>query len=349
MLLQKSSVYKLTGLIFILFLLLTACNSGNDNSNSSGSNENTASEPSGCAKTAPEPEAGKGNLCGKILWNGTGAGNLDLILCQDFSSFSGCGGPEQKSQTNEDGTYLFQNMPPGTYALSVRVFDTNDWLYISGGILSSYDFEITAGDTLDIPIQNIFKLDVQPTNPKSSSEISPGAISLAWEKYTDAAYYEVYLTPDSGDTILVNQRIETNEYEVKLPPVNCLYRWSIKAYNSNNVEIAETNDYFEFSTTGADASCHLKLNTPSDGGKINGDHIQFGWESHPLADTYQITVQDADDSSKDAVLSFESTSKNSYDLSETLPPARYIWWVGVYDVNGKKLAESDVYDFTVEK
>lgn len=160
--------------------------------------------------TMVSPAAGKGNVFGEIRWNGSGAADLEVLLCADFSSFSGCGGEEFLTTTDENGQYLFEDVVPGVYALSVRVFNSDDWLYISSGILSSAEFEVEAGKTLTIGRQNIFKLDVKLQEPRNGGKVVSAEVLLDWQDYPGADYYKVSLYPDEGDAVLLDKRTNTS-------------------------------------------------------------------------------------------------------------------------------------------
>ncbi|MCP4416603.1 MAG: hypothetical protein GY805_08270 [Chloroflexi bacterium] len=334
-------------------LLLVGCDllGGEGENGRSNTEPNSESEsPSSNDKLTYEgdpPSEGKGNVFGEIRWNGSGAAGLDLLLCADFSSFSGCGDEEFSSTTDEKGQYLFENIDPGIYALSVKVFDTEDWLYISSGILSSADFEVESGKTLTIETQNIFKLNLNPRTPKNGEKVSPGEVPLDWDDYADADYYKISLYPDEGDAILVDKRANESSIEVDLLPLNCGYRWSVEAFNSDRIKIAETAEQFDFRVENQNGSCLLAIEEPADGAEIRGDDIILNWEDSPLANTYKILMWNDDDAEAENELNFEEVNESSYRFNKTLTPARYVWSVTAYDENGNKVGGTEIFDFTV--
>ena len=345
---MKFNLFFKLVMVLMLFLAVGCGDAGDsETTTSDDGGRGTGSRPSKPRYDGPDPEPGTSNVYGEILWNGEGAAGLDLVLCQDFSSFSGCGGAEYDAQTETNGTYLFANVDPGTYALSVRVFDTDNWLYISGGILSSYDFVAEADETLIIDTQNIFKLDLQIASPKNLAKVEAGDLTLSWETYEGADYYQIYFTPDEGEAILVNERVDGTDIAVDLLPVDCEYRWQVEAFNADGVKIAETEDSYDFEVTGNNASCHLQLNEPVDNSTVSGSGVVLRWEEHPMAANYKVWLRDGDNSDADAILDFESILETSYTVEQTLAPARYIWSVTAIDEAGNDIAGSEIFDFTV--
>jgi hypothetical protein len=340
----------------LALILLTSCDfgggdaTGDGRSNSetnSESNTESSSDNDELTYDGDKPAEGKGNVFGEIRWNGTGAADLEVELCADFSSFSGCGSKPINGKTDENGRYLFKDVAPGIYALSVRVFDSDDWLYISSGILSSAEFEVEAGKTLTIGIQNIFKLDVKLLEPTNGSKVAGDEALLDWNDYPEADYYKVSMYPDEGDAILIDKRVNESGLQVDLLPVSCGYRWSVEAFNSDRIKIAETAEQFDFVVDSLAGSCLLVIQEPADGAEIRGDGIVLDWEDSPLAASYKILMWNDDDPDRTNVLNFEEVNESSYRFTQTLEPARYVWSVTAYDANGDKIGGTEIYDFTV--
>ena len=303
---MKKSVFWL-----LILLLLTSCGlqESDDAADSRADASSEAESETAVAEEelkydGPAPASGKGNVFGEIRWNGAGAADLEVLLCADFSSFSGCGGEEFLTTTDADGQYLFEDVDPGVYALSVRVFDSDDWLYISSGILSSAEFEVEAGETLTIGRQNIFKLDVNPEEPANGSKVAATEVTLKWQPYPDADYYKLSMYPDEGDAILIDKRVNEATLTVDLLPVNCGYRWRVEVFNSDRIKIAEMAEDFDFVVDGLEGSCQLAVLEPADGAEINGDGIILDWEDSPVAVTYKILMWNDDDPDKTNVLDF---------------------------------------------
>lgn len=345
--LRKTIIWLLV--LFILvgcgFLESEGENGRSDSDAEAQTNENDVEEE---LKYDGDPPAdGKGNVFGEIRWNGAGAAELDVLLCADFSSFSGCGGKEFLTTTDENGQYLFKDVDPGVYALSVRVFNSDDWLYISSGILSSAEFEVEGGKTLTIGIQNIFKLDVKLEEPRNNGKVAGEEVLLNWADYPEADYYKVSMYPDEGDAILFEKRSNESSLRVDLLPVSCGYRWSVEAFSSERIKIAETAEDFDFIVDSLDGSCQLAIQEPADGAEIRGDDIVLDWDDSPLATTYKILMWNDDDPDRENVLDFEEVNESSFRFDYELDPARYVWSVSAYDESGDKIGGTEIFDFTV--
>lgn len=298
--------------------------------------------------TGPAPQANRGNVFGQVMWNGSGAADLDLLLCQDFSVLGGCKGRAYTAVTNADGIYLFTDVEPGTYALAIRVFDSDSWLYITDGILSTAEITVRAGEILPIENQIIYKLDLKAENPADQSRIKSGSQTLSWATYPDADYYQVYLTPEKGGAIFVNERVGENQVTAEIPPINCDYRWSVEAFNSDGIKIAETGEFARFHVTEGEHSCNLKIVAPADGETVAADGIVLDWDPLISAIRYEILMWDDTDLEKTKVLNFVPVTESQFELNGALTPEhRYIWSVYAYDASGREAAASEVYDFTV--
>lgn len=297
----------------------------------------------------PKPDRGLGNVHGKISWNEQPAAGLDVLICQDFNAFSGCKGQEYTVQTGEDGKYTFHNVEPGIYALSVRVFDSDDWIFVTDGIFSAAEYTVAANETLVIEPRSIHKLDIRPLKPGMDAEVKSGERVFQWEAYGDADYYEIYLTPDEGDAIFVNERADETSIKAQLPPLNCAYRWQLAAFNANGIKIAETNDYWEFTVIGEDASCYLAIEAPKDGAAIEAKDIILDWTPHPDAASYKILMWDDSDENKTKTLDFYQVDVSEFYFNgELTPEHRYVWSVYAYNANGREIAASEIHDFTVK-
>jgi hypothetical protein len=295
----------------------------------------------------PDPVAGTGNVYGQIKWNSAGVAGIELVLCTDYSSFSGCSGESFRTETDDEGYFTFVDVEPDTYAMLMRVFDTDEWLYMGSGLFSTADFEVAAGETLLVGVQNIFKLDLSATYPASAAAVSETEFLLEWAAYPDAAYYKIYLTPEEGAAVFVDKRVDENSLSVALLPVNCAYRWQLEAFNADRIKIAESGDYFTFEVTDQEADCVIQLTEPLDGSQVSGEDIILDWEPNPLAVRYEILMWNDDDGSDDNVLDFVEVAESGYSFDFTLAPGRHVWSVRAFNEVGDEIAGSEIFDFTV--
>ncbi len=295
----------------------------------------------------PKPEKGTGNVYGQIMWNGLAAAGLDVKLCQEISVFGDCNGTMIESHTDETGYYLFPNVVPGTYSLYIHIFDSADWIYITDGILSAAEFEVESGETTVIETQSIYKLDLRPLEPGPQAKVKGGEHTFNWQAYPDAAYYEIYLTPDQGEAIFVNQRVDSARITADLPPSNCDYSWKVEAFNSDGVKIAEMRDYVEFRVVDEPASCVLIVNGPTADASVPARGVVLDWEPHPLAVSYKILMWDDSDEARTHILDFFTVTESQFKFNGALTPDhRYIWSVYAYDAAGREIAATEVVSFT---
>ncbi len=116
-----------------------------------------------------KPESGKANVAGKALYNEKPAANVEVKLCETFNSFSGCGGKQFTTKTDENGEYLIKNVEPKEYsALTVRVFNTPSYIFASRSFgIASAKYKIEADKTFFAPVTNLFKSDSESTKSES--------------------------------------------------------------------------------------------------------------------------------------------------------------------------------------
>lgn len=296
----------------------------------------------------PDPDPGMGNVYGIVRWNSLAAADIHVELCEEYSFFAGCDGASFPAITNSEGEYLFTTIPPGEYSLAIRLFATDDWIYVTDGFISAAAFTVIADETTTIPAQNIYKLDVKPTHPTGNT-VESGPITFSWRPYESASYYEVTLLPDQGETIFAGQRVDTPEISTELPPYNCDYRWQIEAFNRDGIKIAATNDYLIFAVTGQTASCQLTLLNPANTVELeSGSGVILEWETHPAAATYDILMWNDSLPDRPHILDFVTTTVPSYHFGQTLEPGRYVWSVRAFDTNDQQVAGSEIFDFTVK-
>lgn len=257
----------------LLFAIVSGCKSSgtktnsnaSNSSRSSGSSDTNSGKPddkglihSGTGEAKEQPEAGKANVQGKVLYNGKPAPNIEVKLCEKFSQyFGGCQGQTFTTKTDASGEYLIKNVPPGIYeGLTAKVFDTPYYVFATSGFVGSAKYELKPDETFFAPDSNLFKSDLKLVNPRAGSKISPDNVEIKWETYPDAAYYKFSIYADSATGAetnydYINKRVDGTSYGLDKPLGAGSYRVVINAYNSNDVKIAQSADDIKFTVTGS--------------------------------------------------------------------------------------------------
>ena len=261
---------KLTiSIVLISGLLLAGC-SGAANNSSSTSNtvantnaktnatpgtEKTNSDgefvPSESGTAKAQPESGKANVQGKVLFNSEPASGVEVKLCQKFNRFMGtCDGDTFKTKTDASGEYLIANVTAGIYeGLLVKVFDTNSFVFATGRFgITSAKYKIDADSTYFAPETNLFKSDLKLTEPKSGSTVAGTDLKIKWAPYPGAAYYEVTLTPAEydADSSISGERVEGTEFTVPKTLKAGKYSLTVSSFNANDVKLSEPKDRVSF-------------------------------------------------------------------------------------------------------
>jgi hypothetical protein len=307
--------------------------------------EPTAAEPT---PAGPAPAPGTGNVGGRVLWNGQPVVDVEVKLCEKVSLFGGCSGFETGTRTDEGGRYLFVDIAPGQYSLVVQAPDGDRWLYITAGLgISAREYTVVADQILNVGDQHTYKSDLKLTSPGDDSQVDSANPALAWEPYPDAAYYELYLSPEKGNALYTSHQVEDTQITPSAPLVNCSYTWKVEAFNAQRIKIAEADGYYHFTVTGQAISCYVQITGPLDGASVSGSDLTLSWEPHPSAAYYKILMWNDTEPDRPKVLDFVQVREPSYTFDEELDPARYVWSIHAYDETGDEIAGSEVYDFAV--
>ena len=253
--------------ICLLAMLLAAIVSGckstktGDRITSTNSNATTSSSKpdadgvihSGTGVEKEKPAAGKANVQGKVLFNGKGAADIEVKLCEKFNRFmGGCQGQTFTTKSDANGEYLIKDVPPGIYeGLTAKVFDTPYYVFATSGIVSSAKYKLEADQTFFAPDSNLFKSDLKIINPKAGAKVSAENLEVKWESYPDAAYYKFSIHADSGTGAetnydYINKRIDGTSYALDKPLASGSYRIVVNAFNANDIKIAESPDDIKF-------------------------------------------------------------------------------------------------------
>jgi hypothetical protein len=211
---------------------------------------------SGTGVEKEKPAAGKANVQGRVLFNGKGAADIEVKLCEKFNRFiGGCQGATFTTKSDANGEYLIKDVPPGIYeGLTAKVFDTPYYVFATSGIVSSAKYKLEADQTFFAPDSNLFKSDLKIINPKAGAKISAENLEVKWESYPDAAYYKFSIHADSGTGAetnydYINKRIDGTSYALDKPLTPGSYRIVVNAFNANDLKIAESPDDIKFTVT----------------------------------------------------------------------------------------------------
>jgi len=256
--------------IFLLSGLLMAGCSGAANNSSAPSNtvantntkanatpgtEKTTNDgefvPSETGTAKAQPEAGKANVQGKVLFNGEAASGVEVKLCQKFNRFMGnCSGDTFKTKTDASGEYLIANVTAGIYeGLLVKVFETNSFVFATGRFgITSAKYKIDADATYFAPSTDLFKSDLKLTDPKSGSTVAGTDLKIKWQAYPGAAYYELTLTPSEydADSSFSGHRVDGTEFTVPKALKAGKYSLTISSFNANDVKLSEPKERLSF-------------------------------------------------------------------------------------------------------
>ncbi len=260
--------------LLLLAALVVGCKfSKASNSNSNAGNSNTSrlktqpTEPnadgtisSGVGVEKEKPEAGKGNVQGKVFYNQQPAAGTEVKLCEKFNQyFGGCQGETFVTKTDAKGEYLIKNVPPRIYeGLIVNVFDTPYYVFATSGIIQTAKYKIEADQTFFAPDTNLFKNDLKLSNPKAGAKIDASNIEVKWDSYPDAAYYKfsIFADSSSGSTTnydYINKRVDGLSYVLDKPLSAGSYSCKVEAYNSNDVKLSQSSSDIKFTVKGEPA------------------------------------------------------------------------------------------------
>jgi len=234
---------------FVAALSLTGCTKSRTTQSATESANQSSSNP-GVEKS--KPAAGTGNVQGKVLFNGKPVENIQVKLCETFSRFlGGCGGKTYTAQTDKDGDYVITNVAPKGYeGLTVRVFDTDSYVFATTGIagISAAKYDVVADKTLFVSPTHLFKSDLKVLNPKAGARVSAQDLELKWDAYPDAAYYKFSIYPEDATLTspYINERVEGTSFRIDKPLKKGVYRWQVDAYNGADKKLSESSDEIKF-------------------------------------------------------------------------------------------------------
>ncbi|RYG60401.1 carboxypeptidase regulatory-like domain-containing protein [bacterium] len=346
--LSRLSLWPSTTLIAIT---LVGCGSKTEAPTSNGSAP-VSSSASASAETersssaaAVKPPKGFGNAQGRVFWNEKPAANIKATLCETISFVSGCSGKTYTARTDKDGNYTIDKVPPGDYGLAIQVFDTDNFVYPTNGLLSAAKFAVKDGETLDIRATNLYKTDLQIATPKAGEVVKTSLPKLTWKPYAGATNYEITLMTAGGSGGSQNLKSSATTVSPETPLLNGSYQWEVVARNANGIKIASTATATPFKVVGQAGSTKVDIVIPKVEAKLSGVGVKFQWKAHPLAQGYQIYL--AASGAKDPILAFKKVDGTQYALDQTLKAGDYYWTVAAVR-DGKHFAQSEINPFTVQ-
>jgi hypothetical protein len=209
--------------------------------------------PSGTGVEKQKPAAGKGNVQGKVLYNGKPAAGIEVKLAEKFNQYiGGPGGQVFTTKTDSAGEYLIKDVPPRIYeGLLVKVFDTPYVVFATSGIVSNAKYKIEEGKTFFAPDTNLFKSDLKLLSPKAGAKIGPSNIEVKWAAYPDAAYYKMSVHADSStgaktEYDYIGKRVDGLSYVLDKPLSPGTYSCKVDAYNGNDIKLSESSSDIKF-------------------------------------------------------------------------------------------------------
>ena len=145
---------------------------------------------------------------------------------------------------------MFPKVEPKDWGgIEVRVFKTNDYLYVSGGILTAKSVPIEANKVLDAPPTDIFKPDLKVTSPASGAKIAKKRFELKWAPYAGAASYGFSLHADdpAKSQGYFNVAVDSASFTLDKPLADGAYTLDVVAHNAWGTKIAGTKNAVKFS------------------------------------------------------------------------------------------------------
>jgi hypothetical protein len=209
--------------------------------------------PSGTGVEKEKPAAGKGNVQGKAFFNEKPAENVEVKLCEKFSQYlSGCGGEVFTTRTDSQGEYLIKGVPPRIYeGLTVKVFNSNYYVFATAGIAQTAKYKIEEGQTFFAPDTHLFKNDLKLISPKAGSKSDGNNIEVKWESYPDAAYYKMSIYADTNtgakpEYDFIKRRVDGISFALDKPLSPGTYTSVVEAYNGNDIKLAQNAGDIKF-------------------------------------------------------------------------------------------------------
>lgn len=296
--------------------------------------------------SGPMPAAGTGGVYGRLLWNGQPVQGVEVKLCDEIKYFGGCEGAEYPTVTDANGVYAILDVPPGSYGLTYKALDADTWYFVTSGLLDAKDFQINAGDMVNVGDHLTVRLDVVILTPQEDENLTIARPTLSWQPYPDAAYYELTFHSDRAGSLIHRKQLTETSFVMDRDLQTCAYSFQIEVFNSSEELIAEYDGWRRFKVAGMPTSCVMTALSPADGASVSATGIVLTWEPHALAASYKIHMYNPDDSSI-KILDFVKTSETSYAITQNVPAGKYTWVVYGYDAFDESLGFTDAFTLYV--
>jgi hypothetical protein len=292
----------------------------------------------------PAPQAGKGVVWGMVMWNGQPVAGADVEIGTGITIYIGGGGtelhePTYQATTDSQGYYVIEDVTPGGYVRRIKAFGL--WFYPEGHYYY-HKFQVDADETVSKSIYHVIKEDLVLSTPADKADVPYDNVTLTWQVYPEAHYYQVELRPENQSAFDINVTTEAT-YTHPQPLLNGKYTWSVSAYNQSGQKIAESTD-FNLTIVGAAYSIYVEIVSPADDAIVSGEGLHLEWEPYPGASYYKVYVSL---SGGDTIVSFVKVIDSIYTFTQTLAPGEYYWVIHAYDNYDDELAQSTGHYFTV--
>lgn len=287
---------------------------------------------------SPENDITNQPLTNNFTWQSIGEAksyNIEFSLVSNFSKVEGMsqtqiGATEVTiSNFNENTTYYW------------RVRTNNEW----GLGPWSPTFAFTTGKAQ----AGVPKL----ISPPNNSTKVPLSEKLTWSLVDGAEQYRVQISDKSSfSTILVNQLVDINQYEISSLKNFSEFYWRVSAVNTTQESPFPAR--FLFRTIAESIEAQAELLAPADGIiDIDSTGIYFNWGAVKNAElnkggSYKLIISDTEDFSN-IIYENPSIYNNNFTLFEKLKgDTKYYWLITASNEAGAG-PNSNVYNFTTKK
>jgi hypothetical protein len=203
------------------------------------------------AKPDPIPSPGKGNVKGAVRWDGKPIANVDVRLCEGFSSLgltSGCTGRTYDAKTDATGAFVIRDVPPKEYG-ALLVFEPDapgryQYQAPKNDFIGAQKHVVRAGTTIDAGITNLFRTDLHVQLPRAAQRTS-STPEIRWAPYAKAVHYELTLSRPygAGEESLpsINEKVHTASFTPKTPLAPGRWELAVHAHGAFG-KLSETAD-----------------------------------------------------------------------------------------------------------